>query len=157
MVVMSRLTEFDRETLSNVTDEDTGRHLYWVEGYWAQGKNPLCDWYKGRYPFPISSNDAWPGKDEFLDKLAKIERLAEEVDIMDFNPPAPNKVWRYIFRGLAPSRLDKSLLGCSEFSYRVGSDGKKINWTDAMGEHYVKKYNVKPSREFYEFVTNFAL
>ena len=71
---MSRLTEFDRESLSNVVDDNSGRHRYWVEGYWAQGKDPSRDGYKGRYPFPIPLNDAWPGKEEFLDKLTKIEK-----------------------------------------------------------------------------------
>jgi len=65
---------------------------------------------------------------------------------------------RQQFFGIAHSRLEEGFApGDGEFTYYGQADSKPIRWTDAFRGYYVGKFNVKPSREFYQFVQAFQL
>lgn len=139
---IEKLTEFDRQTMSKLKKGISGYHEnILVEGYWATSPFIEQDMYHGKYPFPISHKQPWPGKQKFFEKLVLIE--------------ASNKVELICMRGVAPSRLESSFVGNCEFHYK--DDHHTIIWTDAFNSHYVAKYNVKPSREFYDFVMNIVI
>ncbi len=137
-----KLAEFDQQTMSKLVKGISGYHEdVLVEGYWATSPLVEQDTYDGKYPFPIAYKEPWPGKQEFLEKLTLIEDS--------------NKVQLVCMRGSSPSRLESCFVGNSEFHF---ADGRcTIIWTDAFGPHYVAKYNVKPSHEFYDFVMNLVL
>jgi hypothetical protein len=133
------LTEFDRESMST-----QGGVKY--EGYWANSEDE-----KSNFPFPVGSDTAWPGKDEFLTKLRKKQSSAEETS----------------YRGMSHCRLvgkhncqsdsgfdDQPVKdnGSSEFSI-TSPNGDLITWPEGYA-HYVEVHNVKPSREFYNFIMN---
>ncbi len=115
-----------------------------AEGYWALSVDPKKDIYKGKYPFPKANAKPWAGKEEFLKKLEKIEAFASR----DENA----KIRINVFRGPAMSRLDSGIVGCTEYVDTVNS----MKWTEGFGSHYIGKHNVKPSREFYEYVMTFG-
>ena len=94
--------------------------------------------------FHIAHRAPWPGQQEFVVKLAAIEREPS--------------IRRESYRGYAPSRLEfrhgRAVdLGNSEFV----DPATRITWIDAMGRHYIGKFNVIPSREFYYFVMDYKL
>jgi hypothetical protein len=134
---------FDRETIIE------------AEGYWALSENQDEDFYKGKYPFPQKNEHPWHGQEVFLQKLEMIEKQAQ---YYSFHSKDDNTgVRRLCYRGDSPSRFEPDVLcGSSEFIYKDSND-KKIKWTVALRYYYVAKFNVKPSREFYQFIKNFAL
>ncbi len=143
----SMLTEFDREHMSKMKEQVSQFcENVLVEGYWASSANLEDDFYHGAYPFPIAHELSWPGQQQFLAKLAQLEKS--------------NNVEKKLIRGFTFSRLgyegwDGNLYSCSEYWYKDGS--RSIVWTDAFGPFYVAQRNVKPSREFYNFVMNISL
>lgn len=124
-----------------------------IEGYWASSSHPERDTYKGKYPFPKANEAPWPGQQAFIDKLKQIEKLFEYLgslktaDLYKFSLSGFN-----LSRGSAPSRLDPE----EDAGHGEYFDGiEKVRWTFGFGSHYVQKFNVKPSQEFYEYVMNF--
>ena len=141
------LTEFDRETYTD------------AEGYWASSEDSAHDQYKGKYPFPKTHAQEWSGKHVFLEKLATIESTSKDFNF--FDPEIKTGVYKFAARGCALSRLESNVeLGNGEFQYLIKeSKEAKIEtvaaWTDVFGSYYVRKFNVKPSRAFYDFVMKF--
>lgn len=130
---------FERQAMSKLGKN--GR----VEGYWASSENPAKDQYQGLYPFPQKSNEPWAGKEAFVAKLAEIE---SNVLNSDYGTKNKYGIEPFRYRGPSFSRIDGSIVGCAEFY-----DAKeKITWPQGYREHYVEKYNVKPSKEFYDYV-----
>lgn len=127
------LIEFDRDEMSRTDHEEPAR----VEGYWASPGSQFDiskDRYQGRYPFPKANAEPWPTQKVFLQRLARIER----------------KVSQIANRGCSPSRFEDGFLGNIE--YQDTSRDPRVCWTEDFGPYYVKGFNVKPSREFYEYV-----
>lgn len=121
-----------------------------VEGYWSRYKEAKTDDYRNKYPFPVPHKHKWPGEDAFITKLEKIENYAEA--IQKKRKPHPD-ISIKSYRGYAPSRLDNSLVGSTEFVDR----DSKVAWTAGFLSHYVKQYHVIPSQQFYEYVMNLKL
>ena len=121
---------FDREKMS-ANPQSQGKK---VEGYWASSRDKKEDMYKGKFPWPKANKTAWPGEAAFLAKLYALQ-----------DQPRIRKVG---YRGISHSRLDGSPVGNSEYQ----DDENKIAWPQGFGEHYVAKFHVKPSREFYNYV-----
>lgn len=143
MQQQSAVLEFDRETFVD------------AEGYWASDKDPKYDSYQGKYPFPKANEHPWQSKEEFLKKLAAIEATAGTLKFGEENPI--HRVYKLSTRGHSFSRLEQGVqLGSEEFLYKMSAN-EKIRWTDVFGSYYIAKFNVKPSRQFYNFVMQFAL
>jgi hypothetical protein len=54
-------------------------------------------------------------------------------------------------KGWASSRLEPDVqVGTAE--YHDNTTGTTIIWPQGYAHHYIAKFNVKPSREFYRFV-----
>ncbi len=123
-----------------------------VEGYWATSPDFFKDIHKARYPFPQKNDSSWPGQQEFLDKLSRIESEQGKGRI-------EKKAWRATaskeedrWRSKFHSRFDEAKeLSLGEFFDK----NKKVGWTADFGGYYVKEYNVKPSRDFYHYVMEY--
>lgn len=121
--------KFDHETMS--TNPDGGK----VEGYWADNENE-----KSNFPFPKSHASTFPGQNNFVEALKKIQN--------------DSSVEKDQFKGYSSCRFgDKPHNGSAEF--HVGKGNDKISWPEGY-LHYVTKHNVIPSREFYKFVMNYS-
>jgi hypothetical protein len=94
-----------------------------VEGYWFSKHSP-------EYPMPTPY------------ELTQIEADA----IADLIKVKQRSATKNIYRGFATSRIDHTSVGSSEYSL----DG--WHWPESLAEHYVRKYKVKPSNEFLEFL-----
>lgn len=55
------------------------------------------------------------------------------------------------YRGMARSRIDDSLLGNSEYTY------KDWTWPQGYSEHYVATHLCRPSQEFIDFLKSECL
>lgn len=122
-----------------------------VEGYWASNIDPEKDEYKGKYPWPVPTIGEWPDKQAFIDKLTKIEASPDErIEMLD--APGLHLVQ---FRGIAHSRLENTYVDNGEYIY----NGPKftIRWPAGYLRHYVIKHNIRPSKEFQDFVMNYVL
>ncbi len=106
------------------------------EGYWQDFGAPKS------YPKPKPNKKPFPGQKEWLKKLKVIEQVAS-------NPKNRHSLVELSTRGLAPSRLeDGVLLGNKEFS-----DIAEGNcWTEDLGNYYINKFNVRPSKKFGNYV-----
>jgi hypothetical protein len=145
---------FDREKMNKCGDP---RENWRVEGYWAPPKF-WADCYEGRYPFPKPHTEPFANQVEFLKKLKKIEKVAlgKENEYWLKNDsekqrilPSANMVEVVSYRGLSPSRLEEGVnVGSQEFQ----DHEHKVIWPGGYRKHYIKKHNVRPSREFYEYV-----
>ncbi len=145
---------FEREKMS--VFDGGGR----VEGYWTTIKLVFND--KGRwvdskidpnckYPFPKPHKNPWPTQKEFLTKLYKIESCAGDGNS---NSSSRSRVLCFRMKGLSPSRLEprKNVSG-NEYC----DTHENISWPAGFSWYYVAKFNVKPSREFYDYVMNHSL
>lgn len=94
-----------------------------IEGYWYSK-------YEPKYPKPVVNALTQDQANQIADLIKKKQRGAS----------------RKQYRGFSTSRVDKSVVGSAEFS-RNG-----WVWPDGFGEHYVRKYRVKPSSEFLDFI-----
>ncbi len=136
-VFQSSLT-FDREKIS--TD---GGVKY--EGYWASKEDKASP-----FPFPVGSDTPWPGKEEFLTKLRAKQEKAEVISYRGYshcrlvgkNGCAPEPGYNFVVKNN----------GASEYKM-VTANGDVIHWPEGY-EHYIEVHNVKPSREFYNFIMN---
>jgi len=115
-----------------------------VEGYWASHPDPSKDRYHGRYPWPEANSQPWPGQVEFSDILAKIEKILEK---------SPEGIIQY--KGLSMSRFEPNrCVGSREFKWVDSETKEVIRWPKAFRIYYVDQFNVKPSEEFYKFITS---
>lgn len=93
------------------------------EGFWYSKDEP-------NLPKPVPNSEPFDEQGEFLSRLAKKEKTASQTQ----------------YRGWSTCRLCKKMNGSCEFS----SGG----WTWPEGySHYVKVHNVRPSDEFFTFIT----
>ena len=105
-----------------------------VEGYWAMDKKD-----KSR-PFPQKFKGTWEDKDTFCDKVHSIEEKLEADQMF--------------YRGMSESRLEPGeMVGSGEHRDLVNG----VLWPEGYAEHYIRKHNVLPSEEFYEYVMAFVL
>lgn len=137
----TRLTEFDRE---NMPVSDGGK----VEGYWAEDKEESTI-----FPFPVGSDNPWPGKAEFLTKLREKEGKAENTQFRGTSR------CRLVKKNNCEPDIDDDMMviknnGSSEFSMSTPA-GDQIAWPEGYA-HYIEVHNVKPSREFYNFIMNWS-
>lgn len=136
---------FDREKISQ-----TSSGL--IEGYWATASDPTKDLFEGRYPFPQKNTSSWPGEEKFLEKLFFIEQQAGNgrIKVREWKVPQNPKNRFYTQFHSRFNEYDK--LGLREF-FDVYSN---IGWTGDLGSYYIKKFHVKPSRDFYRYVMGFS-
>ena len=107
------------------------RQIEGCEGYWTEDN------------VPSASVTPWCGKEEFLNKLKKIEKLADGGESNQFSVKTQ--------RGLTNSRIDGSFLGNKEYHSSSG-----ICWTGDFSSHYVDEHNIVPSKSFYNFITSLS-
>ena len=101
-----------------------------IEGYWWSANDPKY----AAYPWPEARNKAWDGQ---LDLLAALKRLEEDDAQEEF------------YRGFSTCRLCGVGCGSSEFTLT----DKRFTWRWPSGLiHYIDKHNVKPSKDFRNFV-----
>lgn len=134
---------FDRERMVHEGDGAA------VEGYWALYSNPgyiggpikkgSKDFYEGKYPEVKANPEPMPNQDEFLARLSNIEKSA----------------FKQRFLGVSPSRFEDIHVGNTEYSINDPKTGTWITWPESFGPYYVRRFNVRPSREFYDFVMNY--
>lgn len=107
------------------------------EGYWV-------DKGKKRY-LPVVSKKVWKHKEQFLDAVEALEK-----HIMSLG--SSSKLYRRVqFRGKAHSRLEKDVyVGSTEYY----DDVKEIAWPGGFAAYYIGKFNVMPTKRFYEYVMN---
>lgn len=108
------------------------------EGFWAPPK-----WSDPNYDGPLSLPNwdvvPWLGKEVFLSKLNQVERYGQDVFCTQH-------------RGYAPCRIYKGgRVGSKEFHDLRAN----IMWPEGYGDHYIKIFNCRPSREFYRYIMNF--
>lgn len=110
-----------------------------LEGYWRPNKSAIRYYEKDdiilTYPdvTKLQGDRAFRGKSEFLAALSKVEGRAASV--------------RY--KGSSNCRICGIRNGSAEFSYR------NAKWPEGY-RHYVSAHNVKPSKEFAEFIMDAA-
>lgn len=137
------MPQFDREKMV----ED-------IEGYWATHPDPALDDYKGKYPFPKKNPKPWPTQEEFLKKLESIETLAQSIFWAEYTP----QIGYNTYRGASPSRFEKGVyVGCRKFRAINPHTGQTVSWPEGFGSYYVAKFNVMPSKEFYDFIMNYPI
>lgn len=100
-----------------------------VEGYF---KNTY-DSNTANYPMPVQDVLTQEQADALADKIKELEA----------DPATKRKQ----FKGISSSRIDDSFVGSSEFNHPTVR-----SWTDALGEHYVRKYRCKPSDKFLDSI-----
>lgn len=113
---------------------------YPAEGYWADIGSKDRNAY-----MPVVSKKVWKDKTKFLQALDQIEksmpyRSGYDDEWGDF----------YVrgYRGMSTSRIDGSALGAAEFS----DETQNIKWPDVYAQHYIGKYNVMPTKRFFDYV-----
>jgi hypothetical protein len=122
-----------------------------VEGFWATDADPTKDRYRGRYPWPQKSETGWPGKEEFVRKLHRIQNTAGTS-----LSPGDSRVRYYPYQGHEESRLAPGeFLSTSIYEYISPGHEVSIVWPCEFLDHYVEKFNVKPSDEFIDFVNSY--
>lgn len=135
---------FEREAMSKRGDGMA------VEGYWAGSQDPAKDGYQGQYPFPKAHAEPWVGQAEFSAKLKQIEALSRAQWDCSTMPP----ITKIEYRGHAYSRLAPGeRVGHGEYK----DTRRNIVWPYGFRSHYIDRFNVRPSREFYDYVMSFDL
>ncbi len=108
------------------------------EGFWAPPKWDYPD-YDGPLSLPNWHVVPWLGKAAFLSKLNQVEKYGEDVFCTQH-------------RGYARCRILKGgRVGSKEFHDLRAN----IIWPEGYGDHYIKIFNCRPSREFYRYIMNF--
>lgn len=111
---------------------------YLCEGYWSEVNS-------GEYQ-PIVSNKPWIGKEEWIMKALTVQNYLKRFEsgaMQNFHNRSPG-VMHHL--GYAPSRIDQSFLGASEYI-----DGD-ICWPYQYVEHYIQEHNVPPTERFYHYI-----
>ncbi len=107
-----------------------------IEGYWAP---------PARYPTPVPSLVPWTGRQEFVDKLARVEQWASDMGHVAQ------------FRGMSNCRLCGEMNGFRQYSVPSARvEGKRLVWPEGL-LHYVKDHAVLPSLEFYRLIMKMVL
>lgn len=132
--------QFDRENLALLQNGWKGEG-FWRTPDWVKEKSSHKSFYEKHdegLHIPFKHDSEWSGKSEFVNKLRKIQK----------------NVTQLCANGLSPSRFEKDkYLGSLEFR-----DSKAhIAWPGDYLEYYIEKHNVKPSREFYNYVLDWTL
>jgi hypothetical protein len=106
------------------------------EGQWSsKGERGRT---KGYYPVPSKLD--WKDKEKFVKAVLEMERFMWNKRVSPF---------RMVFRGILPSMLEKGVvLGISTFV----DDDQDMRWRGAHVHHYIGKWNVMPTKRFYDYV-----
>ncbi len=96
-----------------------------IEGYWKSTNS-----FDDKYPMPIPNVLTEEEANKIWELIKKKERQASRIS----------------YRGFSQSRIDNSIVGSQEFQTMSWI------WPDGFADHYVKKYRVKPSDEFLEYI-----
>lgn len=131
------------------------------EGYWGPLTGSPVKAADGAaapvFPMPVKNVEPFCGQADFVAALRELESLARDDED---SGTAPIKI--RLFRGLSSSRIDGALLGNQEFADHswcadpphATSDCRMFMcWTGDLRSHYIEKYNIVPSREFYSYVS----
>ncbi len=115
-----------------------------VEGYWKtanwhkSGNSQFYEKYDSDFQIPTRHDKKWPGQDEFVKKLRLIQ----------------DKIRCNCYNGFSHSRFEKDkYLGSTEY----WDEKNLVKWPGDYLDHYIVEHNVVPSKEFYEFITNYKL
>ena len=94
-----------------------------IEGYWYSRFQP-------RFPMPEKDELTQEEADKIYSLILEKERITPKVQYM----------------GPSISRIDGTMVGSAEFQ------NEDWWWPDGFASHYVKKYRVKPSDQFLEYI-----
>jgi hypothetical protein len=161
------MPEFPRKHMTVLPNNGANSSIYRAEGYWRDKKSgddefdEYGDENKNRnFPWPETHENPWPGKEIFTKKLEAIESLAAtnsrkyNYDTKEMTYSRPNvPVSAHVYKGYSSSRITGASAGSSEYVDRE----KNICWPEAFLYHYVEQHNVVPTKEFYDYVMNFAV
>jgi hypothetical protein len=92
------------------------------EGFWRSSHEPDL-------PFPVPNDTPWEGQKLFVQRLLRVELLAEMV----------------AYKGISHCRVCGCINGSREYSYNGW------NWPAGL-MHNIVEHNVQPSDEFIEFI-----
>jgi hypothetical protein len=126
----------------NIIKEKNNRIIK-LESYWRKNKNnnKLVDALGTPYPYPdISKINQWTDKENFLDRLLKIEKIVI----------LKNKC-KNLFK------FEKCLICKTQEKITCGEYIlDNIIWKDNL-KHYIIKHNIKPSNEFIDFIYQYDI
>jgi hypothetical protein len=94
-----------------------------LEGFWYSSREP-------HFPMPIPSVLSDDEAKKIHDLIKQKERTA----------------YLCLYRGMSPSRLEKSHVGNGTY------ETPEWHWPEGFAEHYVLKHKVKPTDEFLKFI-----
>ncbi len=94
-----------------------------IEGYWYSKDSP-------QYPKPIAHQLTKTQAKQIFDLIKVKEQESELI----------------YTRGFSRSRIDETVVGTKEYHH------KEWLWPEGFAEHYVLKYQVKPSEDFLKFI-----
>jgi len=94
-----------------------------IEGYWHSK-------YEPRFPMPEKDELSQEEADKIYELILKKEAITNKVQ----------------FRGYSMSRIDNTIVGSAEYR------NEDWWWPDGFASHYVKKYRVKPSTQFLQYI-----
>ena len=97
------------------------------EGFWSTGKESDLP---QAYAYKVSV-DTWKGKEEFLNRLDRIQSTYAQV---------------LYYKGISSCRICNCMNGSREYKY------EGWQWPEGYS-HYIEKHNVRPSLAFEEFIT----
>jgi len=119
----------------NVVIRNNKKYKY--ESYWLKNKEKVIyDSNDLPFPYPVENKDKWTEQDNFLDKLKDVH-----MSLID-----DGYFYRYDRKHYADCLLcDKKNVTTGKFEFN------NIIWEDGL-KHYINKHNIKPSKEFIEFI-----
>lgn len=100
----------------------------------------------------------WPDKQKFLAAVKEIEDCSRLDDVPTWIPGTYDKelmryrMSRVRMRGQSISRLEPVAVGSQEYYAESSFGRKKITWPAGYAEHYIGKWNVMPTRRFFNFI-----
>jgi hypothetical protein len=124
--------KFDLESMESAAN---GKEKY--EGFWRSAQVPK-DKYD-REPWPISHDQPWEGKEEFLKKLRAKQKTCSTNAYDGWST----------CRLLGQDGCKKGENGSNDYVAKSGT--VEITWPEGY-EHYIQVHNVIPSKEFYNFI-----
>lgn len=139
-LVFDRLTLFVPPKHYQNQNRSECAHDHWSD---HQNSKPF-DFDVNQFPLPKANTNTWPTQDEFLNRLQHIEWAAN----------SGINITYVTAKGVYTSPLsDKQMLGM----YYYTDHHRHLYWPLALSTYYIPKHNVKPSKEFYDYVMNFPL
>lgn len=112
-----------------------GKKIIKIEGYWNDSSK--VDINQNPYKMPVKSAENWAGRDIFIAKLKKIEKLLSLKN-------------QFIKEDTKNKCLIDSLHELNQGFYQLD----KIRWAGSL-LHYIEIHKVKPSDEFINFISGF--